>query len=191
MGMVLSDREIRKRIKEKSLVVRPFREEDVQPSSIDLHLGDEFLAFDNHTQSYIDTKMDIKNLMKKVVVGKDEPLMLHPREFVLGTTMEWVKLPDDMVGRLEGKSSLGRLGLIIHSTAGYVDPGFAGQLTLEIYNLANLPITLYPGMKICQFSFVQMTGPAQFPYGHKKVKSHYLNQKGATGSNTRSIWGRK
>jgi len=189
--MVLSDRDIRRRIKEKKLVVRPFRDEDVQPSSIDLHLGNEFLAFDNHSRSFIDTKADVTSLMKKILVKKDEPLMLHPREFVLGTTEEWVELPDDLVGRLEGKSSLGRLGLIIHSTAGYVDPGFAGQLTLEIYNLANLPIALYSGMKICQFSFVQMTGPAQFPYGHKKLKSHYLNQKGATGANTRSIWGKK
>lgn len=189
--MVLSDREIRKRIKEGKLVIRPFDDGCVQPSSIDLHLGDEFLAFDNHSRSFIDTKADVTNLMKRISVKSDEPLMLHPREFILGTTSEWVELPDDLVGRLEGKSSLGRIGLIIHSTAGYVDPGFAGQLTLEIYNLANLPITLYPGMKICQFSFVQMTGPAQYPYGHKKVKSHYLNQKGVVGSNTRSIWGKK
>ena len=120
--MVLSDREIRKRIKEKKLVIRPFDDGCVQPSSIDLHLGDEFLAFDNHSRSFIDTKTDVTNLMKKIQVKKDEPLMLHPREFVLGTTQEWVGLPDDLVGRLEGKSSLGRIGLIIHSTAGY--PGF-------------------------------------------------------------------
>ena len=178
-------------MKEKKLVVRPFRNEDVQPSSIDLHLGDEFLSFDNHSRGFIDTKEDVSSLMKKIVVKKNEPLLLHPQEFILGTSIEWLEIPNDLVGRLEGKSSLGRLGLIIHSTAGYFDPGFKGQATLEIYNLANLPITLYPGMKICQFSFVQMTGPAQFPYGHKKLKSHYLNQKGATGANTRSIWGRK
>ena len=189
--MVLSDRDIRKRIKEKKLVVRPFRDENVQPSSIDLHLGDEFLTFDNHTRGFIDTKEDVKSLMKKIVVKKNEPLLLHPQEFILGTTIEWLEIPDDLVGRLEGKSSLGRLGLIIHSTAGYFDPGFAGQATLEIYNLANLPITLYPGMKICQFSFVQMTGPAQYPYGHKKLKSHYMGQKGVTGADTGGIWGKK
>lgn len=189
--MVLSDGDIRKRIKDGSLVVKPFADENVQPSSIDLHLGDEYLAFDNYSETVIDTRKDIDNLMKRIVVEKNKPLILHPREFVLGTTLEWVELPKDLVGRLEGKSSLGRLGLIIHSTAGYVDPGFKGQLTLEIYNLANLPITLYPRMKICQFSFVQMSSPALYPYGHKRNKSHYLNQKGTTGADTASIWGRK
>ncbi|HJZ06013.1 dCTP deaminase [Candidatus Amesbacteria bacterium RIFCSPHIGHO2_01_FULL_48_32] len=189
--MVLSDRDIRKRVKGKGLVIRPFRSENVQPSSVDLLLGSEFLVFDTHGQSLIDTKNEIKGLMKKIVVKSGEPLIVHPREFVLGTTREWVELPSDLVGRLEGKSSLGRIGLVIHSTAGYVDPGFAGQLTLEISNLANLPIALYSGMKICQFSLQQMTSPAQYPYGHKKLKSHYMGQKGVTGADTGSIWGRK
>jgi len=189
--VVLSDRDIRKRVKGKGLVIRPFRSENVQPSSVDLLLGSEFLVFDTHGQSLIDTKNEIKGLMKKIVVKSGEPLIVHPREFVLGTTREWVELPSDLVGRLEGKSSLGRIGLVIHSTAGYVDPGFAGQLTLEISNLANLPIALYSGMKICQFSLQQMTSPAQYPYGHKKLKSHYMGQKGVTGADTGSIWGRK
>ena len=188
--MVLSDGDIRARLK-KDLRIIPFDDSCVQPSSVDLHLGEDFLVFDSHSQSLIDTKKIVKGLMKKIVIAKDEPLILHPREFVLGTTAEWVKIPSDLVARLEGKSSLGRIGLVIHSTAGYVDPGFEGQLTLEISNLANLPIALYRGMKICQISFNQMTSPAQFPYGHKKIKSHYQGQKGTVGADINSIWGRK
>lgn len=188
--MILSDRDIRARIK-KDLKIFPFDDSCVQPSSVDLHLGNDFLVFDSHSQSLIDTRKPIKGLMKKIIVGNNEPLILHPREFVLGTTVETVKIPSDLVGRLEGKSSLGRIGLVIHSTAGYVDPGFEGQLTLEISNLANLPIALYKGMKICQISFSLMTSPAQFPYGHKKIKSHYQGQKGTLGANINSIWGRK
>ena len=188
--MVLSDRDIRARLK-KDLRIIPFDDSCVQPSSVDLHLGNDFLVFDSHSQSLIDTKKIVKGLMKKIVIAKDEPLILHPREFVLGTTAEWVKIPSDLVARLEGKSSLGRIGLVIHSTAGYVDPGFEGQLTLEISNLANLPIALYRGMKICQISFNQMTSPAQFPYGHKKIKSHYQGQKGTVGADINSIWGKR
>jgi len=188
--MVLSDRDIRARLK-KDLRIIPFDDSCVQPSSVDLHLGEDFLVFDSHSQSLIDTKKIVKGLMKKIVIAKDEPLILHPREFVLGTTAEWVKIPSDLVARLEGKSSLGRIGLVIHSTAGYVDPGFEGQLTLEISNLANLPIALYRGMKICQISFNQMTSPAQFPYGHKKIKSHYQGQKGTVGADINSLWGKR
>ena len=188
--MVLSDGDIRARLK-KDLRIIPFDDSCVQPSSVDLHLGEDFLVFDSHSQSLIDTKKIVKGLMKKIVIAKDEPLILHPREFVLGTTAEWVKIPSDLVARLEGKSSLGRIGLVIHSTAGYVDPGFEGQLTLEISNLANLPIALYRGMKICQISFNQMTSPAQFPYGHKKIKSHYQGQKGTVGADINSLWGKR
>ncbi len=193
--MVLSDRDIRQRVRdkdrEKRLQVKPFRDNCVQPSSVDLHLGSDFLIFDSHSQSLIDTRKDQKRLMKRIEIKRDEPLIIHPREFVLGTTIEWVRIPVDLVARLEGKSSLGRIGIVIHSTAGYVDPGFEGQLTLEISNLSNLPIALYKGMKICQISFIQMTSPAQYPYGHKKVKSHYQGQKGTVSSNLNSIWGRE
>ena len=178
----MSDRDIRARLK-KDLRIIPFDDSCVQPSSVDLHLGDDFLVFDSHNQSLIDTKRLVKGLMKKIIVRGSEPFILHPREFVLGTTFESVKIPIDMVAHLEGKSSLGRIGLVIHATAGYVDPGFEGQLTLEISNLANLPIALYQGMKICQISFSQMTTPAQYPYGHKKLKSHYQGQKGTQGAN--------
>lgn len=189
--MVLSDRDIREKIKKKELVIRPWDDNCVQPSSVDLHLGGEFLVFDSHSQSLIDTKVGVSGLMKKIVVKNGEPLIVHPREFVLGTTAEWVELPNDLVARLEGKSSLGRIGLVIHSTAGYVDPGFAGQLTLEISNLANLPIAVYKGMKICQISFMQLSSPVQYPYGHPKLGSHYQDQKGVVGADIRAVWGRK
>lgn len=189
--MILSDVSILEEIKKKSIILNPFYEECVQPSSVDLHLGKEFLIFNNHKASLIDTRKGAKELMEKVGVGKDQPLVVHPREFVLGTTEEWVEVPDFLVGRLEGKSSLGRIGLVIHSTAGYVDPGFKGQLTLEISNLANLPIALYPGMRICQISFLKMTTPAKYPYGHKRLVSHYQDQKGVMGSSLGSVWGKK
>lgn len=189
--MVLSDRDIRSRVKSKGIVIKPWDDSCLQPSSVDLHLGDNFLVFDTHVHALIDTRKSIEGHMKKVVIKGDEPLLVHPREFVLGTTMEWIKIPDDLVGRLDGKSSLGRVGLIIHSTAGYFDPGFEGQGTLEISNLANLPIALYKGMRICQMSFVQMTSAAQFPYGHSKLKSHYKGQVGTTPSKLTSVWGKK
>lgn len=193
--MVLSDRTIRARVgeknREKKIGIKPFLDDCVQPSSYDLHLGADFLVFDSHSQSLIDTKAGVTGLMKRLLIKGEEPIIVHPREFVLGTTSEWVKIPVDLVARLEGKSSLGRLGLVIHSTAGYVDPGFEGQLTLEISNLSNLPIALYKGMKICQISFIQMTSPAQYPYGHKKLKSHYQGQKGTVESNINSVWGKK
>lgn len=189
--MVLSDGDIRKRIKEGDLMVSPFAPDCVQPSSIDMHLGSDFLVFDSHSQTVIDTQKGTKGLMKRILIKKGEPIIVHPREFILGTTVEKVKIPTDLVARLEGKSSLGRIGLVIHSTAGYVDPGFEGQLTLEISNLANLPIALYQGMKICQISFIQMTSKAEVPYGHKKLKSHYQGQKGTAESNLNSVWGKK
>lgn len=173
------------------MVIEPFDAQMVQPSSVDLHLGGDFLVFDNHKSTVIDTRKGTKGMMKRVFVKKSEPIIVHPREFVLGTTVERVKIPLDLVARLEGKSSLGRIGLVIHSTAGYVDPGFEGQLTLEMSNLANIPIAIYRGMKICQLSFIQMTSSAQFPYGHKKVRSHYQGQKGTVESNLNSVWGRK
>lgn len=186
--MVLSDGDIREKIKKKELVIKPWDDNCVQPSSVDLHLGNEFLVFESHAHSLIDVRKGVNGLMKKIVVKTNEPLIVHPREFVLGTTAEWVKLPHDLVARLDGKSSLGRIGLVIHATAGYVDPGFMGQLTLEISNLANLPIAVYKGMKICQISFMQMTSPAQYSYGHKKLGSHYQNQKGVVGADIKAVW---
>jgi dCTP deaminase len=179
--MVLSDRDIKTRLK-IDLVITPLDESCIQPSSIDVHLDDNFLVFDNHNLHIIDTRNPIKDLMKRILIKKDVPFILHPREFILGTTIERIEVPNDLVCRLEGKSSLGRMGLIIHSTAGYIDPGFKGQVTLEISNLSNLPIALYKDMKIGQFSFIQMTSPAEFPYGHSKLGSHYQNQTGATES---------
>lgn len=187
----MSDRDIRKKIKNGELVVSPFDDQCVQPSSIDLHLGDNFLVFDTHSQTVIDTKKNTVRLMKKIIIKDDEPIIIHPREFILATTIERIKFPHDLVGRLDGKSSLGRIGLVIHSTAGFFDPGFEGQCTLEISNLANLPIALYSGMKICQMSFMHLSSPAQFPYGHKNLKSHYQNQKNTVGSNLNSVWGKK
>lgn len=189
--MVLSDRDIKKRLKEKSIVIKPYDPTCLQPSSIDLHLGHDFLVFDTHDQTLIDTKKSIQGLMKRIEIGTQERLIIHPREFILGTTVEWLKIPRDLVGRLEGKSSLGRIGIIIHSTAGFFDPGFEGQATLEISNLSNLPIALYKGMRIGQMSFIQMTGPAETVYGDKKLKSHYKGQLGATPSKLVSVWGKK
>ena len=163
-------------------MISPFDDKLVQPSSVDVRLGADFLVFNNYSQTVIDTRIGVKGLMTRIVIKKDQPIVVHPREFVLGTTFEKVGIPVDLVGRVEGKSSLGRIGLVIHSTAGYLDPGFKGQITLEISNLSNLPIALYKGMKIGQVSFSQMTSPAQYPYGHPKLGSHYQNQKGTIES---------
>lgn len=179
--MVLSDRDIKARLK-KDLVISPLDKSCIQPSSVDVHLGEDFLVFDNYNKAVIDLREGVEGLMRKIIIKGKEPIIIHPRDFILATTSERVEIPADLVGRLEGKSSLGRIGLIIHSTAGYLDPGFKGQITLEISNLANLPILLYKGMRIGQVSFTQMTSPAEVLYGSKKLGSHYQNQKGTTGS---------
>lgn len=189
--MVLSDRDIKAYKAAGKLSIEPWQEDCVEPSSVDVHLGDNFLLFDSHTQAIIDPKKGVSGLMRRIDITEKEPLILHPREFVLGTTSEWIEVGDELVARLEGKSSLGRMGLIIHSTAGYVDPGFKGQLTLEISNIANLPIILYPGMKIGQVSFMKLSSTAEFPYGHPSRKSHYSGQKGATAAAESSVWGKK
>jgi dCTP deaminase len=160
-------------------VIDPFDPAGVQPSSVDLHVDAEFRVFRNNRYPFIDVKQE-QDLTELVEVKPDEPFILHPGEFVLGSTLERVSIPDDLVARLEGKSSLGRLGLLIHSTAGYVDPGWDGFLTLELSNVANLPITLYPGMKIGQISFFQLTTAAETPYGSAGNK--YQNQQGPTAS---------
>ena len=180
--MILSDRTIRESIAAGRIVIQPLGDGCIQPSSVDLHLDHRFRVFRNHTMGHIDVKADLEHLTEPVEVAADDPFILHPGEFVLGSTLERVAVPDDLVARLEGKSSLGRLGLLIHSTAGYGDAGWDGQLTLELSNVANLPITLYPGMKIGQISFVQMTTPADRPYVSADLGSKYRGQEGPRAS---------
>ena len=180
--MILSDRTIREELAAGRIVIDPLEEGCIQPSSVDLHIDRYFRVFRNHTMRVIDVKEDQEELTELVEVDADDVFILHPGEFVLGSTAERVALPDDLVARLEGKSSLGRLGLLIHSTAGFVDAGWDGHLTLELSNVANLPITLYPAMKIGQISFLQMTTPADNPYGSSAVGSKYKGQRGPTPS---------
>ena len=180
--MVLSDRTIKLEMAAGRIIVEPCDPKDIQPSSVDLHLGDDFQVFRNSRYPYIDPGREQPGLMERVSASHEEPFVLHPGEFALGTTIERIALPDNVVGRLEGKSSLGRLGLLIHSTAGYVDPGWDGRLTLELSNAANLPILLTPGMKIGQVSFSQMTTPVDRPYGHPGLGSRYQGQHEATSS---------
>ena len=163
-------------------MVDPLSERAVQPSSIDVRVGNGFRVFANHRYPYIDTRREQPELTELLEVGPEEPFMLHPGEFVLGTTLERVALADDLVARLEGKSSLGRLGLLIHSTAGFVDAGWNGWLTLELSNVATLPIAIYPGMKIGQIAFFNLTSPAEVPYGSSELGSKYKGQQGPTAS---------
>lgn len=180
--MVLSDKSIKELIFAKKLLIKPFDESLIQPSSYNLRLANNFRFFRNFKQAYLDIRRPVSDFMETVKIADDEPIIIHPREFILGETLEYFEIPDDLVGRLEGKSSLGRIGIIIHSTAGYVDPGFKGTLTLEISNLANIPIALYPKMKIAQMSFHYLSTPAKHPYGSAKLKSKYQGQKGPTES---------
>ncbi|MGA0971614.1 MAG: dCTP deaminase [Ilumatobacteraceae bacterium] len=182
--MILSDRSIRDQIAAGRIVIEPYDDALVQPSSIDVRISHLFRVFRNHTAGVIDVRRDMTGLTELVEIPTDgsEAFMLHPGEFVLGSTLERVAVPDDLVGRVEGKSSLGRLGLLIHSTAGFIDAGFDGHITLELANVASLPITLYPGMKIGQVSFMQMTTPAERPYGSGATGSKYQGQRGPTPS---------
>ncbi len=180
--MVLSDRSIREALVAGRIIIDPLDDDCVQPSSVDLHIDQYFRVFRNHSRGLIDVKEAQEDLTELIDVGPDGPMILHPGEFLLGSTSERVALPDDIVARLEGKSSLGRLGLVIHSTAGFVDAGWDGHITLELANLANLPITLYPGMKIGQISFFEMTTPADRPYGSNGLGSKYRGQRGPTPS---------
>lgn len=180
--MILSDRTIREELATGRIVVEPLGEGCIQPSSVDLHLDRFFRVFLNHHTRVIDVKEQQDDLTQMVEINDDKAFILHPGEFVLGSTAERVALPTDLVARLEGKSSLGRLGLLIHSTAGFVDAGFDGHLTLELSNVATLPITLYPGMKIGQISFLKMTTAADVPYGSKETRSKYQGQRGPTVS---------
>jgi len=180
--VVLSDRDIRAEIEAGRIVIDPYLPEAVQPSSVDLHLDRRFRVFRNNRYAYIDVREEQPELTEMIEISGDEPFVLHPGEFVLGSTFELVQLPDDLVARLEGRSSLGRLGLLIHSTAGYVDPGWEGNLTLELSNVANLPIMLYDGMKIGQISFQRLTSPAEMPYGDPRLGSRYRGQRDPTAS---------
>jgi dCTP deaminase len=179
--MVLSDRTIARLLEESRIEIDPYDDSLLQPSSVDVRVDRFFRVFRNNLYPYIDVKVEQEDLTELVEIG-DEPFILHPGEFVLGSTLERVKLPDDLVARLEGKSSLGRLGLLIHSTAGFVDPGWDGHVTLELSNVANLPITIYHGMKIGQLSFMQLTEPAAAPYGAASLGSKYQGQRGPTPS---------
>jgi dCTP deaminase len=179
---VLSDRDIRAAIEAGDVRIDPYDARDPQPSSVDLHLDRSFRVFRNNRYAYIDVRSPQPDLTELLRVDDDEPFILHPGEFVLGQTVEWVELPNDLVARLEGKSSLGRLGLLIHSTAGYVDPGWRGNLTLELSNVANLPIALYYGMRIGQISFFRMSSPVERPYGSAELGSKYQGQSEPTAS---------
>src|SRR5829696_7397553 len=179
---VLSDRDIRGAMQAGRVRIDPFDPGCLQPSSVDLHLDADFRVFRNNRYPFIDVRSPQPDLTELVSIDGDDPFILHPNEFVLGQTLEWVELPDDLVARLEGKSSLGRLGLLIHSTAGYVDPGWKGTLTLELSNVANLPIALYFGMRIGQISFFRMSSPVERPYGSKELGSKYQGQSEPTAS---------
>jgi dCTP deaminase len=180
--VVLSDRTIARLLSEERIVIDPYDESLLQPSSVDVRVDRYFRVFHNARYPFIDVKEPQEDLTELVEVAGDQPFILHPGEFVLGSTLERIVLPDDLVARLEGKSSLGRLGLLIHSTAGFIDPGWDGHVTLELSNVANLPITIYHGMKIGQISFVQLSEPAEKPYGSGELGSKYQGQMGPTPS---------
>jgi len=179
---VLSDGTIRRLVADGRVVIEPWDPDMVQPASVDLRLGDSFRVFHNHLAPAIDLDRPPERLTELIEIDPGESFVIHPGEFVLGATLERVSLPDDVVARIEGKSSLGRLGLIVHATAGFVDPGFAGTLTLEITNLTRIPIILWPGKPIAQLSFMALDRPAERPYGHPDLGSHYHGQVAATES---------
>ncbi|CAB4790001.1 unannotated protein [freshwater metagenome] len=180
--MLLSDRDIAKEIQAGRVKVEPFEQAMIQPSSVDVRLDRFFRVFENHKYSVIDPSIEQGELTREVAVAPDEFFILHPGEFVLASTYEVISLPDDIAGRLEGKSSLGRLGLLTHSTAGFIDPGFSGHITLELSNVANLPVKLFPGMKIGQLCLIKLSSPAEHPYGSALYGSRYQGQRGPTQS---------
>jgi dCTP deaminase len=180
--MVLSDRSIREEIAAGRIVIDPFDDAMVQPGSIDVRVGNAFRVFRNSRYAFIDVKEPMEDLTELVTVEGEEPFILHPGEFVLGVVAERLALPDDIVAALDGKSSLGRLGLVVHQTAGIIDAGFDGHITLELANMANLPITVYAGMRIAQLSFLTLTTPAEHPYGSGKLGSKYQGQAEPTPS---------
>ena len=180
--MLLSDRDIKAEISAGRVKVEPFDGAMIQPSSVDVRLDRFFRVFENHKYSVIDPSIEQSELTREVAVEANEEFILHPGEFVLASTYEVITLPDDIAGRLEGKSSLGRLGLLTHSTAGFIDPGFSGHITLELSNVANLPVKLFPGMKIGQLCLIKLSSPAENPYGSALYGSRYQGQRGPTES---------
>ena len=182
MAVLLSDRDIKAELDAGRIGLDPYQPELIQPSSIDVRLDRLFRLFDNHKYPFIDPAEDQPELTRLIEVEPDEPFILHPGEFALGSTFERVSLPDDVAARLEGKSSLGRLGLLTHSTAGFIDPGFSGHVTLELSNVATLPIKLWPGMKIGQVCYFRLTSPAENPYGSGPYGNRYQGQRGPTAS---------
>ena len=180
--MVLSDHTIKEELAKGRIVIEPLGEGCIQPASVDVHMDHQLLVFRNSRRPYIDVREEMSDLTEMVETEQDRPFMLHPGEFVLGSTLEHIEIPDDLVARLEGKSSLGRIGLLIHSTAGYVDPGWKGHLTLELSNVANLPVTLYYGMKIGQLSYLRLSTPADNLYGSPALGSKYQGQVAPTAS---------
>ena len=187
---VLSDGTITRLVDEGRIRIDPWDPALVQPASVDLRLGDSFRVFHNHRATAIDLRRPPENLTEEVVVPEGESFVIHPGEFCLGRTLEWVELPDDIVARIEGKSSLGRLGLIVHATAGFCDPGWKGTLTLELNNLTRVPIILHPGLEIAQLSFMMLDRPARRPYGSPDLGSHYQGQRAATESRYPGMPGR-
>ncbi|GGP39028.1 dCTP deaminase [Streptomyces calvus] len=181
-GVLLSDKDIRAEIDAGRVRIDPYDESMVQPSSIDVRLDRYFRVFENHRYPHIDPSVEQTDLTRLVEPEGDEPFILHPGEFVLASTYEVITLPVDLASRLEGKSSLGRLGLVTHSTAGFIDPGFSGHVTLELSNLATLPIKLWPGMKIGQLCMFRLSSPAEHPYGSERYGSRYQGQRGPTAS---------
>jgi len=180
--MILSDRDIRSAVDKGRIRIEPYDPSCVQPSSVDVRIDHDFLVFHNARRAFIDPRESMDDLTERITIADGERFILHPGEFALGSTLEYVGLPDDLVARLEGKSSLGRLGLLIHSTAGFIDPGFEGHITLELSNVANLPIAIDPGMLIGQISFQGMSSPAENPYGSGSLGSKYQGQRGPTPS---------
>ncbi|WP_433499485.1 dCTP deaminase [Sphaerimonospora sp. CA-214678] len=180
--MLLSDRDLRAEIESGRVKIDPYDPEMIQPSSVDVRLDRYFRVFENHRYPHIDPSTEQPDLTRMVEPDGDEPFILHPGEFVLASTYEVISLSDDIASRLEGKSSLGRLGLLTHSTAGFIDPGFEGHVTLELSNVATLPIKLWPGMKIGQLCMFRLSSPAEFPYGSAKYGSRYQGQRGPTPS---------
>jgi len=180
--MLLSDRDIKSEIDKGRVVLEPCDLNMIQPSSVDVRLDRLFRTFENHKYAHIDPAENQPELTREVAVEGNDPFILHPGEFVLGSTYEVISLPDDIAGRLEGKSSLGRLGLLTHSTAGFIDPGFSGHVTLELSNVATLPIKLWPGMKIGQLCLFRLESPAEHPYGSAVYGSRYQGQRGPTPS---------
>ena len=183
--MILSDRTVRKLLAEGRLQLEPLGDDQIQPASVDVRLGREIRVFRNHTAEFIDPYAAHTDLTELVEIPEGSPFVLHPGEFVLGSTVERIGLPDDIVARVDGKSSLGRLGILIHATAGFIDAGFNGQITLELSNVATLPIRLWPGMKIGQISFMQIDEPVERPYGHPDLGSKYQGQVGPVASEYR------